>query len=200
MNANRSGPAAKSDFPIWIIGLIGCLVAVPVVVAVIGILAAIAIPNFIKFQCKSKQSEARTVLSQIHAAEMAFFAEHGFYTSDLAALGVMPYGTPAYLYGFAEPGPDRLPPGASPPQDLDPERKDTADPAAIGGSYSTSKMRDLYGMPLSARDFPLQAVVTETGFTAAAIGDIDSDYQTTLDVWTIDENRQLKVLSNDCTN
>ena len=41
------------------------LIELMIVVAIIGILAAIAIPNFIKFQAKSKQSEAKTNLKAI---------------------------------------------------------------------------------------------------------------------------------------
>jgi len=44
------------------------LIELMIVVAIIGILAAIAIPNFLKFQCKSKQSEAKTNLSGIFTA------------------------------------------------------------------------------------------------------------------------------------
>ncbi|WP_414645174.1 type IV pilin protein, partial [Candidatus Deferrimicrobium sp.] len=44
------------------------LIELMIVVAIIGILAAIAIPNFLRFQAKSKQSEAKTNLGGIFTA------------------------------------------------------------------------------------------------------------------------------------
>src|SRR5689334_2957683 len=51
------------------------LIELMIVVAIIGILAAIAIPNFIKFQAQSKQSEAKANLKAIFTAQKAFFQE-----------------------------------------------------------------------------------------------------------------------------
>ena len=51
------------------------LIELMIVVAIIGILAAIAIPNFIKFQARSKQSEAKTNLKGIWQAEKSWFGE-----------------------------------------------------------------------------------------------------------------------------
>lgn len=51
------------------------LIEVMIVVAIIGILAAIAIPNFVRFQCKSKQSEAKTNLKALYTAQQAFRGE-----------------------------------------------------------------------------------------------------------------------------
>lgn len=198
---NQPSRAPRSGIPWWVFGLIGCVVAAPFLIALIGIVAAIAIPNFIMFQCKSKQQEAKIRLQEIHAAQQSFHAEHGFYTTDLVALGfTVGHANPAYLYGFAEPGPDRLPPGAIAPADLDPTRKDTADPALLDETYSTERMRTLDGTPLSPDDLPADAIVTDRGFVAAAVADIDVDSFTRLDVWTIDETGRLTVLDNDCRN
>jgi type IV pilus assembly protein PilA len=41
------------------------LIELMIVVAIIGILAAIAIPNFLQYQMKSRQSEAKTNLQAI---------------------------------------------------------------------------------------------------------------------------------------
>ena len=57
------------------------LIELMIVVAIIGILAAIAIPNFLKFQAKSKQSEAKTNLKAVFTAETAYFGENNTYGS-----------------------------------------------------------------------------------------------------------------------
>ena len=53
------------------------LIELMIVVAIIGILAAIAIPNFLKFQCKAKQSEAKTALKAVYTTELAYNGEFG---------------------------------------------------------------------------------------------------------------------------
>jgi type IV pilus assembly protein PilA len=55
------------------------LIELMIVVAIIGILAAIAIPNFVRFQLRSKSSEGKTNLAAIRTAEESFFAENGVY-------------------------------------------------------------------------------------------------------------------------
>jgi len=55
------------------------LIELMIVVAIIGILAAIAIPNFLTYQLKSRQSEAKVNLNAIKTSEIAFQAEKGCY-------------------------------------------------------------------------------------------------------------------------
>ena len=55
------------------------LIELMIVVAIIGILAAIAIPNFIKFQLRSKAGESKVNLAAIRTAEESYFAEAGTY-------------------------------------------------------------------------------------------------------------------------
>jgi len=52
-----------------------------IVVAIIGILAAIAIPNFVRFQLRSKSSEGETNLAGIRTSEESYFAEYGSYVA-----------------------------------------------------------------------------------------------------------------------
>lgn len=57
------------------------LIELMIVVAIIGILAAIAIPNFIKFQCRSKQSEAKGNLKALYVSEESYRAEADIYVA-----------------------------------------------------------------------------------------------------------------------
>src|SRR4051812_41080414 len=92
------------------------LIELMIVVAIIGILAAIAIPNFIKFQARSKQSESKSNLKGIFTAEKSFFAEHdGFGT--LGAAGWKPERGNRYAYqngNFADPEIRSVAAGANP--------------------------------------------------------------------------------------
>jgi type IV pilus assembly protein PilA len=69
------------------------LIELMIVVAIIGILAAIAIPNFLQYQMKSRQSEAKTNLQAIKTSEVSFQGEQGCY------LGVPPEGVVAPAAG-----------------------------------------------------------------------------------------------------
>lgn len=57
------------------------LIELMIVVAIIGILAAIAIPNFLTYQLKSKTIEAKTNLAGIKTAQLTFAADRSCYLS-----------------------------------------------------------------------------------------------------------------------
>ncbi len=62
------------------------LIELMIVVAIIGILAAIAIPNFMNYQCKAKQSEAKSNLGAIRTAQEAYYSEKDNYATGNDAL------------------------------------------------------------------------------------------------------------------
>jgi type IV pilus assembly protein PilA len=63
------------------------LVELMVVVAIIGILATLAVPQYKKFQAKSRQSEARLSLGGAYTIEQSFAAENSSYTQCLGQAG-----------------------------------------------------------------------------------------------------------------
>jgi type IV pilus assembly protein PilA len=81
------------------------LIELMIVVAIIGILAAIAIPNFNRFQNKAKQSEAKTNLKALYIGAKSRFLEKddfGDATNQgvFAALGWVPEANNKYAYVF----------------------------------------------------------------------------------------------------
>ena len=79
------------------------LIELMIVIAIIGILAAIAIPNYLGYSCKAKQSEAKSSLGAIATCQEAYKAEFDTYrdgadTAALANIGFAVKGTPRYTY------------------------------------------------------------------------------------------------------
>jgi type IV pilus assembly protein PilA len=145
------------------------LIELMIVVAIIGILAAIAIPNFLKFQAKSKQSEAKTNLKGVYTAETGYFGESNSY-SGFDDIKWEPVGASRYHYTLtgALSGNTSLEKGAT----------------ATGSSNWTG-----HGGATPALGTAPQA------FTAGAIGNIDSD--ATNDSWIINDVNDLDYTEND---
>ncbi len=136
------------------------LVELMIVVAIIGVLAAIAIPNFMRYQARAKQSEAKSNLVAIHTGQIAYFAEYYKYVDDFNAIGFGVTGSSQrYYYEIGNSSLGTIPPGC------------------------TASTLD---------------AVSQSGFTAVAIGNIDGD--PTCDVWTINEGRNLVNVVNDVSS
>jgi len=141
--------------------IIGCPVLLFVGIAIVGILAAIAIPDFLKFQAKARQAEAKTSLQEIFTAQAAHFGENNHYGETFEQIGWAPavHGNYAYYLG------------------------DDVIPTAAGVTYH---------LPAHVQSF-----VEAESFLAVAVGNVDND--DSLDVWTIDDSRELKNVHNDMT-
>src|SRR5881275_2307551 len=74
------------------------LIELMIVVAIIGILAAIAIPNFVKFQARSKQSEAKANLKAMFTAQKAYSAEKDKFSTLVGEIGFSPERNNRYAY------------------------------------------------------------------------------------------------------
>jgi type IV pilus assembly protein PilA len=90
------------------------LIELMIVVAIIGILAAIAIPNFLTYQLKSRQAEAKTNLQAIKTSEIAFQAERGCYVG-IAVEALQPAAaavkTAPWPWGVGQPASNPAAPG-----------------------------------------------------------------------------------------
>jgi len=79
------------------------LVELMVVVAIIGLLSAVAVPNFKKYQAKAKMSEAKLQLSALYTAESAFYSDYNMYAQCLVYMGFDPgpeWANRYYAVGF----------------------------------------------------------------------------------------------------
>ena len=87
------------------------LIELMIVVVIIGILAALAIPRFMRATTKSKQSEARQVLKQIYSMQRAYRQEYNAYAlngttasaaaqAGFARIGVDIMGSARYTYAM----------------------------------------------------------------------------------------------------
>jgi len=170
------------------------LIELMIVVAIIGILAAVAIPNFLRFQAKSRQSEARANLSAIYSAQKSFRAEWDMYFGDLPETGYFPEGIFRYEHGF------------SMNVAMTPSNYTGAIGAgSMGAQFNTILIGCGNGVAAAVTKFmgsqtwecgvvrnpapalPAPALANGSMFTAIAIGNLDDD--PVLDYWSVDESK-----------
>lgn len=158
------------------------LIELMIVVAIIGILAAIAIPNFLTYQTKAKQSEAKVNLGAIFTCAVAYQGGSNNPQTYAPAtvtqlVGWVPAGAPRYSYWYQD-GANALGVG-------------TTITRFNGSSLATSPC-DVTVAPASG-GFAVAAA--PNGFTAAANGNIDGDVA--CDHWFINDQRNLQNPNND---
>jgi type IV pilus assembly protein PilA len=67
------------------------LIELMIVVAIIGILASLAIPDFLKFQAKSRQSEAKMNLGALWTTQKAYYGEYSTFAGGSNAFDMLGY-------------------------------------------------------------------------------------------------------------
>jgi type IV pilus assembly protein PilA len=163
------------------------LIELMIVVAIIGILAAIAIPNFLAYQARSRQAEARTNLGAVFVSETAWFGENNFY-SNFSTIGYTLAGSGnRYTYR----SPNQLGTAAS----TDAQGQDMF--ASLAGSATaggTIVVEQAVG-PTSGAVVPAAGVAG--AFTATANGNVDGD--ATVDKWSLNDIKQIVNQLNDVT-
>jgi len=152
------------------------LIELMIVVAIIGILAAIAIPNFLRFQAKSRQSEAKTNLGGIFTAQTAYLGENNRY-GTFTEIAWAPIGT-SQRYTYYS--------GSTPVGGNTGITDFVAAPVPIGQTAWAGPVTPGQTVPTGA---------TPAEFTAGAIGNVDTDVS--VDIWTMTEQRRLVNVSDD---
>ncbi len=80
------------------------LIELMIVVVIIGILAALAIPRFGQATARAKEKEADGILKSIYTAQTAYSAKHGVYAADAVTLNTeVGWETPPALQHYAAP-------------------------------------------------------------------------------------------------
>jgi len=79
------------------------LIELMIVVAIVGILAAIAIPNFLNYQAKAQQAEVRAGLAAIYTGMMVHYgaADNGYASATLSSIDFTMSGTQRYSYSLS---------------------------------------------------------------------------------------------------
>lgn len=157
------------------------LVELMVVVAIIGILSAVAIPNFKKYQAKSKTTEAKMQLASIYTYELTAASDYDTFASCLAEFGYSPAPKGYYMVGFnaafggttvSSNGLPGCAAGAA---------------IALGSTYFTPAAIRTYASVPQIADLTSTAGSQST-FTASAAGNLDT---TRIDKWYITERKDL---------
>ncbi len=177
------------------------LIELMVVVAIIGILSAIGIPQYSKFQAKTRQSEAKSALGTLFTAEKSFQIEWSSFTCDLANAGFGIEGnTLRYDLGF---------PGACPtagyPTTSAPAEETARSVASARFPTGSGWVSPALAAPGGVGFTPLTPVAartpTATSFIAVAWGSPNSAACTTggsaasvtrCDEWTIDQGKVIR--------
>lgn len=173
------------------------MIELMVAVSIIGVLSAIAVPNFTAMQAKARQSDARSVLSSLYMAEKIFVSDWGRYYADFMSIGFCPEGTHDYRFGFPAPGGNNSPTaaqgypatgiGGGPAPDTAPAVF-VSTPGGWGvGPNACASLESARARPLAAG--AVTAVGPPPTFRAAATSNIDND--NIFDTWTIDNTNRL---------
>ncbi|MEW5740636.1 MAG: pilin [Myxococcota bacterium] len=169
---------AKSGEPAYAArkGLAIAALVVPVaLLPVVGVLAAIAIPNFIKFQARAKQSECKVNLKAAFVGQKSLYGERNTYSPLIKDVGFLPERGNRYAYYFEVRG-AFLEPGSTPTGKevgILPDRQ----------RYPGLDV-DRYAAAVPPDALPgVEGQCPDCNFTVVCVGNVDSD--ATLDVWSV---------------
>ena len=174
------------------------LVEVVVGASIVGIMAAVAVPQYQRYQTLARQTEAKSNLSNIYTAEASFVVESSTYTSCLTGIGFNRRGQKRFYgigfganSGWSDPncGPDgtvncnyytfsSLGTGVS-----------ACTAVENQAAYDATTKVNLSAVIVSLATMGTSSSISKSSFTAEALGNVTND--TLYDSWIIDQNKTL---------
>jgi type IV pilus assembly protein PilA len=162
------------------------LIELMVVVSIIAVLAAIAIPRVNRFVAKSRTSEAQVNLSSIYTFNKNFYVEYQGYTPYFTAMGYLPEGRLRYNVGFN--GTTNCPPAYDLTYDCSGAITSLAYCGQGVGTGETG-CDIIPGPDNTVQAIPAASGCDNTGFTARAIAKLVAG--TDNDQWSINQDKNL---------
>lgn len=165
----------KSVAWIWVVVIVAGLA----LVCCLGSLAVVAVPNFLTFSKRSKQSEAKANLKSAFTAEKAYFADQDAYSESIKEVGFQPERGNRYRYFFSTKG-TALTPGGTADDDMtgvtvDYARHSATPPDAALFAAIPPALAGSLGVSGTCPD--------QCSVVVVAVGNVDTD--AALDVWSI---------------
>ena len=153
------------------------LIELMVVVAIIEILSAIAVPNFKKYQAKAKQSEAKIQLAAIYSTEIGAIADFDSYGTCIGDLGYEATPRGYYFVGF----------GTTSFVTLVAARTTCTSASSLAPTATDGHLKSGNAAPTVVANI-LSTAMTATTFVAGAAGNISAAL---VDTWTVNEAKSL---------
>jgi type IV pilus assembly protein PilA len=163
------------------------MIELMVVVAIIGIIMTISLPNYQKFKSKAKQTSAKAELTGVFMSEQNFSIEYGSYHNNLHYIGYVPDGIPLVTAG-----------AVSCPTGTPSNTRYYATGYASGSEMAALASLAIKCAGIQYYPSTVDSSVVPDGtvgsgvFTAVAWGKLDGKD----DRWTIDQNKSLLVDPN----
>lgn len=176
------------------------LVELMVTVAILGVLAAVAIPSYQTFVAKARQTEAKIHLSNVYTVLVTYYAEESSYTGCLRDIGYEPTASSKrfYTHGLseirdfddAECGPDGLQPCAQFNWSEGTPRTCTAPWEGRTRFTANQYSREALGTP-TLEDYLVAGQLKKDYFEVTAIGNVHPS-SSRFDVWHINSNKRIR--------
>ena len=182
---NPQGPPKKSNTVLIVVLAVGGLC----MLCCVGTIAAIAVPNFLKFGARSKQSEVKSNLKAVFTAEKYWFMEKDTYSESIEDIGFAPERGNRYRY-ILSPSGDALNPG----EPAGGKHTGVLVDAKMGPAPDDAALLARIPPPLLAQAGLKGECPKACHITILAVADLDKD--STVDLWSIStEDRMIDGVS-----